>query len=112
MREWRKLLFRPAVTAETTARQRRDACEDHRRVARRDAQPPEARRISADDLGRHPAGPLPAGSLKSATDRARQGATLSAAFAQCEPYVPARAPDHGADPITMVSPLRPQPAIL
>src|SRR6266704_1181163 len=37
---------------------------------------------------------------------------IDSACPMCEPYVPTWASDHGADPIILVSPLRPQPADL
>ena len=86
--------------------------QDHRRLAVREREQPEARRLPADGFGRHPARALPRGLLGGPRDRAGQGARVPDPAAAAQPHVPAGPPHHGAGAVELVPALRPQPADL
>ena len=84
--------------------------EGDRRVSRRSGGPAGARRLSADDVGRHLPRPLSRKLRDGESDRARQAAAVPLRAADGEPRVPAGTPDHGPGAIELVPSLRSQSA--
>ena len=66
---------------------------------------PEPRGLSTDVVGGHPARPLPPGPRQPKAARIQQGAAVHDPAAECQPYLPAGPPHHGADPVELVSAL-------
>ena len=75
-------------------------------------EPAGARRLPVAGRHRHLPGPLPRQLREADADPGGQAAALQVRAAEPELRLPARPPDHGADPVDAVPALRPQPADL